>query len=673
MFKKILIANRGEIAVRVIRTARRLGICTVAVYSEADQSAPHTRMADEAVCIGPAPAAASYLHLDNIIQAVKKTGAEAVHPGYGFLSENADFSKALAKENVTFIGPTIETLQIMGSKSAAKDLMEKAGLSLLPDYRGEDQSVKKFKQEAARIGYPVLLKASAGGGGKGMRLVETEDEVADALASARREAISAFGNDRFLVEKFLSRPRHLEVQIFGDGRGEVVHMFDRDCSIQRRHQKIVEEAPAPALPVDVRTKLLEAGVTAGKAVDYLGAGTVEFLYDSAGGLYFMEMNTRLQVEHPVSEEITGIDFVEWQLRIAAGEGLPLTQAQITESGHALEVRVYAEDPDNNFAPSTGELTLLQLSAEVRNDVGIEEGQLITAYYDPMISKVITHAPARTAAVENMRAALDVTRIAGFKTNIRLLRNICGEPDFIQGKVSTRFIEDKQATLLTQPSFEAAPMVAAALWHFRVHRISASNMGLAGWRMNQPAVQTLWFSHELDVARLTLTINQTNSLQAVLETNVSASARKSAQKRQAVARLYDVSIIELSGGRVNFLCEGKSYDAFVAPNHPGSLRVWVDAKDANYVDLVFADIVSAKSTHTAAAGSLTALMPGVVTRLDCAPGDQVTAGDTLLLMEAMKMEHAVKAPKDGIIDQVMCKVGQQIKEGALLVKFQEHQS
>ncbi|MEO1136394.1 MAG: acetyl-CoA carboxylase biotin carboxylase subunit, partial [Pseudomonadota bacterium] len=465
MFKKILIANRGEIAVRVARTARRMGVATVAVYSDADRDAPHVCACDEAVHIGPAPAAESYLKADKIIAACRKTGAQAVHPGYGFLSENERFANALDAAEIIFIGPTAQTIRAMGSKSAAKDLMEAAKVPTTPGYQGEDQSVDTFKREAARIGYPVLLKATAGGGGKGMRMAAREEDLEDALRSAQREAKSAFGDDRFLVEKYVAKARHLEVQIFGDGKGGVVHMFERDCSVQRRHQKIIEEAPAPNLPEATRAALLKAGVDAGKAVNYRGAGTVEFLYDAgANAIYFMEMNTRLQVEHPVSEMITGLDFVEWQLRIAAGEGLPMTQDQIQERGHAFESRLYAENPAQSFAPSIGTLTTLRLPNETaRIDSGVEEGQAITPFYDPMIAKIITHGATRTEALGAMRAALSETRVAGLETNAAFLHALAAEPDFITGDVSTRFIEEHEATLFAKAPVGPPARVGTRRW------------------------------------------------------------------------------------------------------------------------------------------------------------------------------------------------------------------
>lgn len=670
MFRKILIANRGEIAVRITRTAQRLGIRVVAVYSQADESAPNVKMADEAVLIGPAPAVDSYLRADKIIQAAKATGAEAVHPGYGFLSENADFSEALEREGIAFIGPAAETIRAMGSKSAAKDLMEQAGVATLPGYQGTDQSVQTFKQQAAQIGYPVLLKAVAGGGGKGMRLVERESTMEDALASAMREAKSSFGDDKFLVEKFLVPARHVEVQIFGDGQGHVVHLFDRDCSVQRRHQKIMEEAPAPGLLPAIRAQLLQAGVAAGEAINYRGAGTVEFLYDGADGVYFMEMNTRLQVEHPVSEEITGIDFVEWQLCIAAGEGLPMTQDQITENGHAFEARLYAEDPHNDFSPSTGKLELLRLPGWVRNDSGVEEGQQITPYYDPMISKIITHAPTRKEALAEMESALDATRISGLKINTPLLHAICVEPSFALGNISTSFIEEHKASLLSRTDFGIAPIIAAGIWRWQSRQSVAAAeallpwSSLSSWRMNQPATDTTWVVYQGDIARLTLAIHS-QQVHGVLETKASAAARKNNNKESQRKIEFDCSIIELSNHRVEFDYENVRYTGFVASNHQG-VRVWFDA---DFTDIEFADIVSITSTHKVADGSLVAPMPGVIVKFNKTAGDHVVAGESLLVMEAMKMEHSITAPEAGVIKKFLCVTGQQVKEGDLLVELE----
>ncbi len=667
MFKKILIANRGEIAVRVAKTARRMGVATVAVYSDADRNAPHVRACDEAVHIGPSAAAESYLRAEKIIDACKKTGAEAVHPGYGFLSENAGFADALDTAGITFIGPTAETIRAMGSKSAAKDLMEAAKVPTTPGYQGEDQSVATFKREAERIGYPVLLKATAGGGGKGMRMVAKEGDLEDALVSAQREAKSAFGDDRFLIEKYVTRARHVEVQIFGDGQGEVVHMFERDCSVQRRHQKVIEEAPAPDLPAKTRAALLKAGVDAGKAVNYRGAGTVEFLYDADNdAVYFMEMNTRLQVEHPVSEMITGLDFVEWQLRIAAGEGLPLTQDQISENGHAFEARLYAENPNQNFAPSIGTLTTLRLPSETaRIDSGVEERQEITPFYDPMIAKVVTYGQSREEALGAMRAAVSETRVAGLETNAAFLYALAAEPAFIKGDVSTKFIEEHEDALFAQTPAGPKQWAAAALWK-RGDTLSDDNDpwdALTGFRLNRPRHEVIWLEHEGHPAILRLS-KSGEAFHATLEPDASAAARR--EGREALPAI-EFSFSGATGNDAMRLCvDGEDVTAFAAP-HNDKLRVWIGA---DHWDIGFPDPLAGISAHHSSEGSLIAPMPGVVTLLSAKPGDAVEAGKPLLVMEAMKMEHAIKAPFDGVIKAYKFQPGDQVKDGDLLVEFEE---
>ncbi|MEX0644276.1 MAG: acetyl-CoA carboxylase biotin carboxylase subunit, partial [Parvularculaceae bacterium] len=550
MFKKILIANRGEIAVRVARTARRMGVATVAVYSDADAGAPHVRACDEAVRIGTAAPAESYLRIDRLIDAAKRASAEAIHPGYGFLSENAAFAEALEKEGLVFIGPTAKTIRAMGSKAAAKDLMEKAGVPTTPGYQGADQSLAVFKKESKRIGYPVLLKATAGGGGKGMRQVAKEADLADALASAQREAKSAFGDDRVLVEKYLARARHVEVQIFGDGR-EVVHLFERDCSVQRRHQKIIEEAPAPNLPPAVRAKLLEAGVNAGKAVDYRGAGTVEFLYDGESAVFFMEMNTRLQVEHPVTEMITGLDLVEWQLRVAAGEPLPLKQSDIRERGHAFEARLCAENPDQNFAPSIGTLTTLRLPLSARIDSGVEEGQAITPHYDPMIAKIITHGASREEALGRLAAALAETRVAGLETNARFLHALSVDKDFAAGKVSTHYIEEHNQGLFERPPADARVYAAALLArHLEARATSSADPweALTGFRLNKLAKAAYWI--EIDGAPALARMIKTG---ATIDVTIEPKATAALRRERAFAleksplRLASLATSPASGG------------------------------------------------------------------------------------------------------------------------------
>ncbi|MBI1365689.1 MAG: acetyl-CoA carboxylase biotin carboxylase subunit [Alphaproteobacteria bacterium] len=665
MFKKILIANRGEIAVRVARTARALGVRTVAVYSDADKNAPHVSACDEAVHIGAAAPADSYLRIERVIEAARRTGAEAVHPGYGFLSENADFADALDAAGVVFIGPTAETIRAMGSKSAAKDLMEKAGVPTTPGYQGEDQSLETFEKHARRIGYPVLLKATAGGGGKGMRMVADEKDLAEAVAAAQREGKSAFGDSRLLIEKYLPRARHVEVQIFGDGAGEVVHLFERDCSVQRRHQKIIEEAPAPRLPAKTRKKLLEAGVEAGRAVNYRGAGTVEFLYDGGENVYFMEMNTRLQVEHPVSEAITGVDLVEWQLRVAAGEKLPLKQSEIKERGHAFEARLYAEDAEKNFAPSVGVLTRLSLPTRARIDSGVEEGMGVTPYYDPMIAKIITAGGTREEALGRLAAALAETRVAGLETNARFLHALSTDEDFAKGEVSTRYIEEHAETLYARAPFDRR-VLAAALLHRHLNAAPAGDDPwdrLTGFRLNKPAKAAYWI--EIDgapaLARLVL---KDGAYEAIVEPKASAALRREGEAGGETNRF------EFSGARagrdLRLSIDGGRFDVAFAP-HGEAVRFWIGA---DFWDVRYPDPLSGALGHHSAEGTLTAPMPGVVTLLKAAPGDAVPAGAVLLVMEAMKMEHAIKAPHDGRVKAFRFKAGDQVKDGDLLVEFEE---
>ncbi|HMV93968.1 MAG TPA: acetyl/propionyl/methylcrotonyl-CoA carboxylase subunit alpha, partial [Thauera aminoaromatica] len=510
MFDKILIANRGEIACRVIKTARRMGIKTVAVYSEADANARHVRLADEAVLIGPAAARESYLVIDKIIAAAKQTGAQAIHPGYGFLSENEDFCHACEREGIVFIGPPVSAIRAMGSKSEAKKLMEAAGVPLTPGYHGDDQDPAWLHQQADAIGYPVLIKAAAGGGGKGMRLVDRSEDFIDLLASCKREAISSFGDDHVLVEKYITKPRHIEIQVFGDTHGNVVYLFERDCSVQRRHQKVLEEAPAPGMTLERRAAMGKAAVDAAKAVGYVGAGTVEFIANQDGSFYFMEMNTRLQVEHPVTEMITGLDLVEWQLRVASGEKLPLAQEQLQIRGHALEARIYAEDPAKGFLPSTGKLVHLAPPAEslhVRVDTGVEEGDEISPHYDPMIAKLIVWDINRDRALARMLQALADYRVVGVANNIEFLSRLTACPAFAGADLDTGLIEREKAYLF--PADEAVPaevlQIAALAELLRdaafADRRAARGADPAspwhardGWRMNATACRSLLFRH-----------------------------------------------------------------------------------------------------------------------------------------------------------------------------------
>jgi 3-methylcrotonyl-CoA carboxylase alpha subunit len=641
MIKSLLIANRGEIACRVIRTARRLGVRTIAVFSEADRDAPHVHQADEAYLIGPAPAAESYLRGEVILDVARRAGAEAIHPGYGFLSENAGFSRACEAAGVIFVGPTAETIEAMGSKSRAKDLMAKAGVPLSPGYQGEDQSPQTFAREAARIGYPVLLKATAGGGGKGMRIVREKSELEGELQSAKREAVSAFGDDRFLVEKFLEGPRHLEVQVFGDGRGGVVHLFERDCSVQRRYQKVIEEAPAPRLPTEVRERLLSAGVEAARAVSYRGAGTVEFLYDGRENVYFMEMNTRLQVEHPVTEIVTGTDLVEWQLRVASGEGLPLSQDEIECRGHAVEARLYAEDPSRGYLPSTGTLTTLSLprGRGVRIDAGVKQGGEVTPYYDPMIAKVIGHGTDRAAALSALAGALSGVRVEGVTTNAAFLHAIVTNQAFAEGGVTTRFLEAEGRDAAEARKASPTDLALAALW------LSLSDG--SAFRLNGPRRVRSVFEGEEPVP---------------------VSLEEEAPRRwtgMAGAEAVALDEVSVSPRGVTALEGGARLSAKLSGSGGGVVL----AQKGPLLALRLHDPLARAGAGAADAASLLSPMPATVTNVLVEAGQAVEAGTPLLTIEAMKMEHVVKAPKDGKVTELPFGKGDSVKEGAALVGFE----
>ncbi len=644
MFRKILIANRGEIACRVARTARRLGVATVAVYSEADRDALHVAMADEAVAIGPAPAREGYLVTERILAAARATGAEAIHPGYGFLSENADFAEACVKAGLVFIGPPASAIRAMGDKAASKALMEKAGVPVVPGFHGAEQGEKKLAKEAERIGFPVLIKASAGGGGKGMRIVERAADFSAALASAKREAAAAFGDDRVLIEKYLTRPRHIEVQVFADTKGNTVHLFERDCSIQRRYQKVVEEAPAIGLDPKRRSALCAAAVAAAKAVGYVGAGTVEFIV--AGDLFaFMEMNTRLQVEHPVTEAITGLDLVEWQLRVAAGETLPLAQDQIETRGHAIEVRLYAEDPARDFLPATGRLETLApppTGPRVRIDTGVRQGDAITIHYDPLIAKLVVWGEDRAAAVRQLTSALARYRIAGLTTNREFLYRIATDPAYGAGEFDTGFIARHRSALL--PAARLAPeaaLAAASLARVLDQSAAAKAPGEGagdpwspwrrrdGWRLNGATYQDICWrdgetirvvrvhyadtGYELEIA------GQRVGARAAWESEDSiAFAFGGTRRRADVLRHGDIVVVLLDGFEHRLHC--------VDPLAP---TVVVDETG----------------------GRLTAPMPGKVIEVKTAAGRRVKRGEALLVLEAMKMEHTIVAPADGVVEGV----------------------
>ena len=646
MFDRILIANRGEIACRVIDTARHLGVATVAVYSDADRDARHVALADMAVHIGGSAPAESYLRAEAIIAAARATGAQAIHPGYGFLSENPGFVEAVEAAGLTFIGPSAAAIRAMGLKDAAKALMEEAGVPVVPGYHGADQSGATLAAAAEAIGYPVLIKAVAGGGGKGMRRVARPEDFAAALESARGEARTAFGNDAVLVEKYVEKPRHIEVQVFGDGTS-AVHLFERDCSLQRRHQKVIEEAPAPGMTAEMRAAMGAAAVRAAAAIGYKGAGTVEFIVDGARGLrpdgfWFMEMNTRLQVEHPVTEAITGVDLVEWQLRVAAGEGLPLTQEQLAIRGHAFEARLYAEDVPKGFLPATGRLAHLAFPRGARADTGVRSGDEISPWYDPMIAKIVTHGPTRAVALARMRAALAATQVAGTVTNIGFLSKLCAHEDFARGQVDTGLIERDLAALATAPALAPAHVALAAL--------AAAGLlapeGDAGFALWAPLRRTIRLGHGGEV------------LSAVLEVRSPRAVRVS----------LGAANVEATRGAHG----GWELDARRAPEVrvTGSL-VTVFAEGGIGFEIVDELAVAAEA---GAGGNLVeAPMPGLVKAVFVAAGQNVTAGERLAVLEAMKMEHTLTAPRDGEVAEVFAAPGAQVEAGAALIALVEEEA
>ena len=662
MFDKILIANRGEIACRVIKTARRLGIRTVAVYSEADAGARHVALADEAYPIGPSPARQSYLVVEKIIDAAKRSGAQAVHPGYGFLSENAGFAEACAQAGIVFIGPPPSAIRAMGSKSAAKALMESSGVPLVPGYHGADQDPAVLAAAAERIGYPVLIKASAGGGGKGMRIVESAAGFAAALTSAKREASSSFGDDQVLVEKYLTRPRHIEIQIFADSHGHTVSLFERDCSIQRRHQKVVEEAPAPFMAPERRRSMGEAACAAARAIGYVGAGTVEFIAEG-DAFYFMEMNTRLQVEHPVTEAITGQDLVEWQLRVAAGGTLPLSQDQLSISGHAIEVRIYAEDPARDFLPSIGTLAHLRAPEEgphVRVDTGIRAGDTISVHYDPMIAKLIVWDQDRPAAVRRLRRALADYEIVGVTTNIGFLAAIAAHPAFAAAELDTGFIGRHGADLFPAPRPASVEVLAAAaLRVLRDRQAAVEAAALASndpwspwnlataWRMNGDGYQDLVFRDG--------------------ETEISLRAHP---RRDGGCVLdlpegpVELGRVVEQDGAVSFTMAGVKFGTRVVRRGDEFTIIHGGVNHR----LVLIDPLAPSRTESVGGGKLTAPMPGRITQVLTKAGAEVERGTALLVLEAMKMEHTIAAPADGTIETVRYAVGDLVEEGAELIVF-----
>jgi len=630
VIKSLLIANRGEIACRIIRTARAMGVRTIAVYSDADAKALHVRMADEAVHIGPSPARESYLVGEKIIEAARTTGAEAIHPGYGFLSENADFAQAVIDAGLIWVGPKPDSIRAMGLKDAAKTLMANAGVPVTPGYHGEDQSPAVLKMEANAIGYPVLIKAVAGGGGKGMRRVDAAKDFDDALESCKREAASSFGEDRVLIEKYILSPRHIEVQVFGDSKGNVVHLFERDCSLQRRHQKVIEEAPAPGMDEATREAVCSAAVRAAKAVNYEGAGTIEFIADASDGLkpdriWFMEMNTRLQVEHPVTEETTGQDLVEWQLRVASGEPIPVKQEELFINGHAIEARLYAEDPSKGFLPSVGRLDHFELPEPglenaalyraPRIDTGVGEGDAISPFYDPMIAKIVTWGEDRNDAIETMANALEQTEVWPVRTNAGFLFNAVLQPEFGRGDIDTGFIERHLEQLVPDAEPDDQIWRGAAAVALAIDEDEEPLPGLVGFRLNAPA-------------RMGVALGRHGEFRTASPDEGEFAAVSGFRDDERVVAFY----------------EGNAYEFELTAR--GSV-----------------------CGHGVADGVITAPMPGKVTAVEVSQGETVTKGQRLLTLEAMKMEHGLTAPFDGKVTELSAQAGAQVGEGAVLARIE----
>lgn len=662
MFDKILIANRGEIACRVIRTAKRLGIRTVAVYSDADSEALHVALADEAYHIGPSPARESYLLGDVILDVALRSGACAIHPGYGFLSENAAFAEACAGAGIVFIGPPTGAIRAMGSKSAAKEIMGTAGVPLVPGYHGQEQGVDFLQMEADRIGYPLLIKASAGGGGKGMRVVARSADFAEALAAARREAMSGFGDDHVLLERYLTKPRHIEIQVFADSRGNALHLFERDCSIQRRHQKVIEEAPASGMTASLREQMGAAAVAAARAINYVGAGTVEFLLDEDGSFYFMEMNTRLQVEHPVTEMITGLDLVEWQLLVASGEPMPCPQEQIAINGHAVEARIYAEDPLREFLPSIGKLRHLRSPAEsahVRIDSGVRQGDEVSMHYDPMIAKLVVWDSDRTSAIRRLRQALAEYQVVGVATNTVFLGTVAAHPAFIAGDIDTGFIERHRSALFPEDAPASDRILALASLDIMLEREAEAVQRArtsadphspwhqtSGWRLNFDNHHELHFMD--DEKPVTVAVHYRSG--GFLLDLPSGSLFVRGERSTGGDILADLGGMRVkgtvvrSGNILTILDQGKSH--LLTRCDPGA----------------------AGDEDEAAAGRLTAPMPGKVVAIMVGTGVRVERGAPLLIMEAMKMEHTINAPCDGSVAEFHFEIGGVVNEGAELLDF-----
>ncbi len=665
MFRKILIANRGEIACRVMHTAKRLGVKTVAVYSEADASARHVAMADEAINIGTAPARESYLLSDKIIAAAQSTNAQAIHPGYGFLSENAAFARACGDHGLVFIGPPVAAIEAMGSKSAAKAIMENANVPLVPGYHGDDQDEAVLREEARKIGFPVLIKASAGGGGKGMRVVHEADHFMQALHSAKREAMSSFKEDQVLIERYLTNPRHIEIQVFCDHHGGAVHLFERDCSVQRRHQKVLEEAPAPGMDERKRTSMGDMAIAAAKAIAYQGAGTVEFIVDEDGAFYFMEMNTRLQVEHPVTECITGEDLVEWQLRIASGERLPKTQDELSINGHAVEVRVYAEDPGNDFLPSTGQISHLRFPApsrHVRVDAGVRQGDTVTVHYDPMIAKLIVWDVDRNTCIQRMLDALSQTQVAGVSTNIEFLSSVISHPSFKSGGVNTGFIERYRSSLFADKAELTPAILSLATLYKLLERkrlaqdLSASSTDPGSpwhetdnWQLNLPAEEKYRFRYVDREHEVNVRLDNNQYVISADDWSIGATGSLD-DNRQMIAAL------DKTRAHATVVEDDPHLTVFHA-GHTCKLR--------DMSDLLPED-------ERQIAGTLISPVPGRIIDVMVSKSQRVKRGDPLLVLEAMKMEHTITAPHDGVVELLHYSVGDRVDDGVELLQLNEAQ-
>jgi 3-methylcrotonyl-CoA carboxylase alpha subunit len=654
MVHKLLIANRGEIACRITRTAHRLGIKVAAVYSDADARARHVRLADEAWHIGPGPAAESYLNIERILQVAKQAGADAIHPGYGFLSENASFAAACARAGIAFVGPPASAIEAMGSKSAAKSGMQKAGVPTLPGYHGDEQTADALERHAVALGFPLIIKPSGGGGGKGMHIVNEVAELRPAIATAKRLAAAAFKGEKLLLERYLPAPRHVEVQVFADQHGGIVHLFDRDCSVQRRHQKLIEEAEAPGIDADVRERLHAAACTVAREIGYVGAGTVEFLLNGRE-FYFMEMNTRLQVEHPVTEGITGLDLVEWQLRVASGERLPLTQSQIRRNGHAIEVRICAEDPAKGFVPSAGDLELLKWpeeSAGVRVDAGFETGDTVPTLYDSLLGKVIAHAESREAAIDRLVSALDELRVSGVATNTQWLARALMRPDFRSGNVSTAFVARNGDALAKEPDAALlAPFAAAAY---------AASLAPTG-RVNSPWELADGFRVNMAPAIRVRLREGERSLDATVgvQSQSAADVQVGTANVQRLSRLADSAPLQ----QWQSAAGGERASVLVSKDR---ITVW---HAHTRITFTLDDGLNVNAASGARAGSLSTPLPGVVVSVAVKEGDTVAAGQTLLVIEAMKMEHAIKAPRAGIVKTLKHRVGDRVREGNALAELE----